>query len=193
LAPIVAKMNSTEASVFIPASPGIRPQYAISDGLLNSFEPGDLRRSQWIKATTGGTTTYYYPYKYQVISSPSPAEYNVVLRLAEQYLIRAEARAWLNNVEGAVADINVIRRRAGLPSLPITISQDQCLAAVEKERKTELFTEWGHRWIDLKRLGRANDVLSAEKGSVWQSADQLYPIPFSEIDRDPNMVQNPGY
>jgi hypothetical protein len=57
-----------------------------------------------------------------------------------------------------------------------------------------LFAEWGHRWFDLKRTNRANAILSVtKKGSKWQPEDQLYPIPPSELDADPNLDQNPGY
>jgi hypothetical protein len=56
-----------------------------------------------------------------------------------------------------------------------------------------LFAEWGHRWFDLKRTHRADAVLSGVKGSKWQTNDQLYPIPFSELETDPNLKQNDGY
>jgi hypothetical protein len=91
-----------------------------------------------------------------------------------------------------VADINIIRKRAGLPGLASTISSQLCLQAIEQERRTELFTEWGHRWIDLKRTNRADVVLSS-KTSGWHPNDKLYPIPFTELETAPNLVQNPGY
>jgi hypothetical protein len=116
-----------------------------------------------------------------------------VLRLAEQYLIRAEARANQNNIAGAVDDINVIRTRAGLPAVSQGVSKDQCLLAIEQERRIELFTEWGHRWFDLKRTNRADAVLSTLKSPNWQSADRLYPIPQSELETDVHLNQNPGY
>jgi len=67
--------------------------------------------------------------------------------------------------------------------------------AIEEERLRELFTEWGHRWFDLKRTGRANDVLGLIKGINWQETDQLFPIPASEILNNPALAdhQNPGY
>jgi hypothetical protein len=116
----------------------------------------------------------------------------VVLRFAEQYLIRAEARAWQNKIEDAVTDINAIRLRAGLHELEKNISKEECLQAIEQERRTEFFAEWGHRWINLKRTGNANAVLSKVK-SNWQYYDTLYPIPFAELETAPNLEQNPGY
>ena len=98
-------------------------------------------------------------------SAPPVTEFYVVLRLAEQYLIRAEARANNNDIVGAQNDINVIRNRAGLNN---TSANDKAsiLNAIEHERQTELFAEWGNRWFDLKRTDRADMVLGSLKPST---------------------------
>ncbi len=60
-------------------------------------------------------TLYYYPYKYRVrmgTQNAVPAEYITVLRLGEQYLIRAESRANQNDLPAAISDLNIIRSRA---------------------------------------------------------------------------------
>jgi len=190
-APVQDKMNSGEGFIFIPIGAS-RPNYMLTTGLLTAFEAGDLRKNNWVKSMTSGLT--YYPNKYKVSSSSGPVtEYNVVLRLAEQYLIRAEALAWQNRIAEAEGDLNIIRTRAGLPAIDTTISSELCFQKIEQERRTELFAEWGHRWFDLKRTNRSNAVLSAIKGSKWQTSDQLYPIPSSELEADPNLEQNPGY
>jgi hypothetical protein len=162
---------------------------------MGSIEPGDERKTNWINSLVIGSTTYYYPFKYKIKSVAAGApktEYSVVLRLAEQYLIRAEARANLNNLTGAQSDLNKIRNRAGLPN---TIANDVAaiLAAVQKERQIELLAEWGHRWFDLKRTGRIDNVLGAIKGSNWQPTDALYPIPQGELLSNSSLTQNPGY
>lgn len=193
-APVQSRMNSAEGFMFIPLGSG-RPNYSITDGLWKAFETGDLRKDSWIKSVSVNGQTYSYPNKYKINLSPNgvpPAEYNVVLRLAEVYLIRAEALAKQSKIGEAVSDINKIRSRAGLPALVTIISAEQCLQAIEQERRTELFAEWGHRWIDLKRTSRADVVLSSIK-SNWHHNDQLYPIPFSELETAPNLKQNPGY
>lgn len=193
LAPVLANINSVEGLIFIPASASSAPAYAIKTDLVSAFEPNDLRKTNWLNSSKVGSQTYYYPYKYKVRSSATLTEYNVILRLAEQYLIRAEARAHQNKVADAVSDLNTIRSRAGLPSLSSAISNDSCIVAVERERRTELFAEWGYRWFDLKRTNRADAILSAVKGGNWNTNDRLYPIPASEIETDPNLSQNPGY
>jgi hypothetical protein len=194
LAPVLDRINSGDGFIFVPVSLSVKPNYMLTKNLLNAFETGDLRKTKWVNTITIGGTPYSYPNKYKLVtSSAPPTEYNVVLRLAEQYLIRAEARAQQNRIEDAVVDINVIRIRAGLPVLSTTISYDECLQKIEQERRIELFAEWGHRWFDLKRTDRANAVLGALKGSNWRTEDQLYPIPSTELETAPNLTQNPGY
>jgi starch-binding outer membrane protein, SusD/RagB family len=188
--------NTAEGFNFIPSSSTALPPYALTNSLLNSFENGDQRKVEWTKGNVYNGTTYFYPYKYRVKSGTSGAaksECNVVLRLAEQYLVRAEARAMQNKLTEGVQDLNVIRQRAGLSALPLSLSQSDLLSAIEQERRIELMFEWGHRWFDLKRTKRANDVLSIEKSSNWQPTDLLYPIPLSEILVNPALTQNPGY
>jgi hypothetical protein len=106
--------NTSEGSTFIPSGSSSRPSYAINNYLLSAFENGDQRKVSWLKKNTVGGTDYYYPYKYKVRTSTPITEYYVIFRLAEQYLIRAETRAQLNNLDGAKADLNQIRLRAGL-------------------------------------------------------------------------------
>ncbi len=179
---------------------------SLSDQLMNAFEPGDKRRIDWVDSTDntfGGAPSFitFYPTKYKigpVNASPGPAEeYYMVLRLAEMYLIRAEAAAHgaLGGLAGAIDDLNVIRHRAGLPNLPGSLTNEQVIAKIEQERQVELFAEWGHRWFDLKRTGRAHDVLSnIPLKQPWEGDYQLlYPIPVDEIKNDHFLTQNPGY
>lgn len=119
-------------------------------------------------------------------------EYSIIFRLSEQYLIRAEARAHLDNISGAQLDLNTIRNRAGLPNTLAT-SMSDLLNAIIQERQVELFAEQGHRWFDLKRTGNAGTVLSAIKPN-WQATDVLLPIPETELEINPNLLpQNSGY
>lgn len=194
-APVLPNNNSAEGYIFVPASANTRPTYLVTQQLLDAFELGDARRNSWVKTVTVNTVNYTFPNKYKLNSSTTaPSEYNIVLRLAEQYLIRAEARAQQGNVNDAIVDVNTIRTRAFLLSLSPAISQGECMSVVEREKRIELFAEWGHRWFDLKRWNKANAVLSIVKGiSNWQTTDQLYPIPFTDIQNDPNLEQNEGY
>jgi hypothetical protein len=177
--------------------------YGLTNQLLSDFETGDQRSVAWVGNTgTSSATPMSYPYKYKIGSTNGGAgqpalEYYVVLRLAEAYLIRAEAEA--NGVAGgtgaAIADLKVIRNRAGLPDLANNLSQQQVIAAVAKERRLEFFAEWGHRWFDLKRTGTASSVLSViPLKQPWEGDYQLlYPIPLEELKIDRFLTQNPGY
>lgn len=129
-------------------------------------------------------------------SKPDDSNNNItIFRLAEQYLIRAEARAQqgrLVGANGAQADINVLRRRAKAPNANITTQAD-ALLTIEKERVYELSFE-GHRWYDLKRTGRILPVMTAFSPD-WNDKFNLWPIPQSEIQRNDALsgAQNPGY
>jgi starch-binding outer membrane protein, SusD/RagB family len=176
---------------------------AISPQLMKSFEVNDNRLTHWIGAyitSSPPIDTFYYPFKYKVYDSTVVTEYVMVLRLAEQYLIRAEARARQGNLTGAASaatDLDTIRRRAGLLNTT-AVTQTDLLSAILHERQVELFTEWGHRWFDLIRTNNANAVMgvggvTSYKGGTWNSNWQLYPIPQTERSADPNLTQNPGY
>lgn len=196
IAPPNESSNTAIASRFVTSSLTSRPTFAITDTLFNTFELGDLRKSNWLrKNPTAGPPPkdYYIPYKYKERTSTTPLkEYNVVFRLAEQYLILAEAKAHLNDISGAQDNLNYIRNRAGLSN---TIASDQVslLSAIEHEREVELFCEWGNRWFDLKRTQRIDEVLGSIKGSNWQPTDALYPIPNQELLYNVFLTQNPGY
>lgn len=178
------------ATEFIPAS--TTPSFVLYDTLTNTFEPNDQRKAKWTKSIVYLGKTYYYPYKYKVRSTITGNEYPVMIRLAEMYLIRAEARANQNNVSGGVGDINLVRQRAGITQLSAALSKDALLAALEHERWVELFTESSDRWFNLKRLNKATSVLSLLKPS-WQPFQQLYPIPQQAMTANPNLKDNPGY
>lgn len=192
--------NTIDAYYFVmKTTPGTNHHITLSTQLLNAFEAGDNRRTQWVGTFTKGGVTYYYPYKYRNNQTGSaPTEYLVVLRLAEQYLIRAEARAQLGEAN-ATDDLNTIRNRAGLNNYAGPTDKNSLLAAILHERQIELMAEWGHRWFDLKRTGNLDAVMGgangvcAAKGGTWSSDWALLPLPVSEITINPNLKQNHGY
>jgi hypothetical protein len=183
-------------SAFLTPPLSGKPAYTVSSNLLNSIEPGDLRGLSWMKSITVAGNTYVSPYKYKLrtVSTGVNAEYTMYLRSAEQYLIRAEARAAQNlNLSGAIADLNIIRSRAGLPRLAFSLTQAQVLDAVAHERRIELFAEAGHRFFDLKRTGQINQVMTALKSSWNPQRSPLFPIPKGQISVNSSLIQNPGY
>jgi hypothetical protein len=190
--------NAQDASTLFMSATALRP---INASLKENFYQGldniDQRKLQWIGTRTNANGTFRYPMKYKITAATPITEYSTVLRLAEQYLIRAEARAQQNKILGtssSESDVNAIRLRAGL-GVTSANTKELILEAISNERKSELFTEWGHRWLDLKRTDKADLILGPIKGLPWNSTDVLYPIPQSEIDNNPSMVgqQNNGY
>lgn len=190
LVPNRSGYNANEGELFIPLTVPI--YLSMTEDLINAFEPGDKRKSDWTKSLISGGKTYRYPFKYKIRQGTPVSEYSMVLRLGEQYLIRAESRIHLNKIALGIQDINELRNRARssptidiptpLPALAETLTLSEALIAIEKERRIELFSEWGHRWLDLKRTDRADIILSGTKGPNWESTDILYPIPQLEVN-----------
>jgi hypothetical protein len=183
----------------------------LTQELYNAFELTDKRRADWIGTLTvpAGTFRFANKYKSNQTNSTVP-EFLMAFRLAEQYLIRAEARAMQGKLTGAnsaAQDINTIRNRAfDTPELKVTtaVTLPEIMAAIEYERKAELFTEWGNRMMDIRRwkgfvnpgISRADEVMPkvmSEKGGSWTAYKTLFPVPLADIRKNSNLDQNPGY
>jgi hypothetical protein len=180
--------NTHEWTIFSSTFPRLR----LTTGFENNFETGDLRKEYWIEQPENST---YRPFKYKAGNTGSAiTEYSMVLRLAEQYFIRAEAQAQLGNMPAAIADLDHIRARAGVSLIAQTqpsITKEDFLILLLEERHRELFSEWGHRWLDLRRTQRAAATFG--DSPFWEPTDELYPIPEEERIKNPNLTQNPGY
>lgn len=111
-----------------------------------------------------------------------------VIRIAEVYLIRAEARAQQGGAKlsGALSDLNAVRDRAGLGA-SAAVTKEEILLAIENERRIEFAFE-PHRWFDLVRTGRASTVLN-----ITDAGRFLLPIPAEQRLIDKALDQNPGY
>lgn len=195
--PVAAANQATyEGQDFVLNS--IPSKVAISPRFMQDFETGDERFSNWVGSYTNEINglSYLFVNKYKLRVSATPAERTTVLRLAEQHLIRAEARAQLGNQKGAAGDLTLIRKRAGLKGEFKEAGKQETLAAVAHERKMELFGEWGHRWIDMKRMNIIDQVMGKEtplKGGQWQIYKRLWPVPEIERRSNANLSQNAGY
>ncbi len=144
----------------------------ILDAHLELYPEGDARGEFFYE--DGGTFTFKYTSQYANIP---------VIRLAEMYLIRAEANLQEGTSVGAAPldDLNTLRARANAPLLTDAILQDVYL-----ERRLELAFE-GHKIHDIKRLKQ-------NVGEFTYDANELvFPIPQREINVNPNLSQNPGY
>ena len=198
LGPNGSGLNTWDGYYYI----ALKNSYFLSDRQTSTLA-GDKRFTNWTSSVMISTATKYHPFKYKVMQPSAnsvPTEHTMVFRLAEQYLIRAEARAMLGRITGtggANEDLTAVRARVDLGGVnPATLAAFMPL--LEKERQMELFTEWGHRWFDLKRwkgfsnsqITRADEVMPlilSEKGGVWKSQSIYWPIPESEVLVNPKL------
>lgn len=177
------KDDNRLAEYFFPTSKGGRYEVAPSQSLIAAYEPGDSVRFQ----TTIGVQPPHCN-KYTDIATMANNVY--VIRLAEMYLIRAEARARNQGDRSEIrADINTIRTRAELNPIS-TDTYAGLLLAIEQEHRREFAFE-GHRWFEIVRTGRAIQL----KPSITNTDQLLFPIPLTEIQNNtnPGMYQNRGY
>ncbi|ABG57841.1 RagB/SusD domain-containing protein [Cytophaga hutchinsonii ATCC 33406] len=166
-------------------------RYAPTDAFVEILRTPAIaggRRALIDSATQKGITQWFGNLYYRSTAT-DPA---YILRIAEMYLIRAEARAHTGDLSGSLDDLNEIRKRADVP-LSASATEEDLLLDIENERRLEFFLE-PHRWFDLVRTGRAKVVLeglsSATKVDSWEN---VFPIPNLQIQLDKNLIQNPGY
>jgi hypothetical protein len=184
----IAYSNSFKNGHFnwwLPPALGGRREWAPTNqlvALLNDPNVGGNRK-ELIAQTAPPGNLWYGKLYYRTPTGTDPA---YVLRIAELYLIRAEARAQLGKTAAALVDLNAIRDRAGVPVLTTTTKAD-LLLAIEAERRVEFAFE-SDRWFDLIRTGRVGAVLNIPDATKY-----VLPIPNSEILADKALTQNQGY
>ncbi len=140
-----------------------------------------------------------YPFinKWRNFEEGSDQNY-IFYRLADILLLKAEALNELNQTGDAADLVDQIRERVNLPKTTAA-TQAEMRLAIEKERRLELAFE-GHRWYDLKRTGRAIEVMNNAKGVGGEPLGYnltpnrlVWPIPQAELDKNTNLTQNEGY
>lgn len=189
----LASLSYAERAATEPASAGFRTfnfQVVPTDDLLQTYPQGDVRRSIVDTLSSGEVILAKYS---QTLGSH--ADRIPVLRLAEVYLIRSEARAEQGDEEGAREDLNTIRRNRSISEVGSDVSGEALIDAILLERRRE-FPYEGQRFFDLKRRARdipkpqgnvSRDVLEYENFRV------LAPLPQNEVTSNPELIQNPGY
>ncbi len=176
---------------WLPPALGGRREWAPSDALvalLNNAAIGGNRNALIAQTAPPGNLWYGKLY-YRTPVGTDPA---YVIRVAELYFIRSEARAQQGNLTGAnsaLSDLNAVRSRAGVAASTASTLAD-ILLALEKEREVEFPFE-ADRWFNLVRTDRAQTVLSLPDKHLY-----LFPIPYNETLVDPQLTgenRNPGY
>jgi tetratricopeptide (TPR) repeat protein len=171
--------------------------------MANAYEANDIRRTESIGDSvllnTGKYEDELYGLKFVDFTTGIQGDGGInftALRYADVLLMYAEALNELNRMDEAYPYINLVRERTDL--LPLSgLTQEEFTLALEDERRVEFFLE-GHRWFDLVRTGRLQEVMNTyfqENGMSFsvEPHELLMPIPLREIDIDPDLQQNPGY
>lgn len=174
-------------------------------GFVDEFPQDDLRRQHNItEEYLGFELNYpYMPKMWNLDETVSPrqnhGENYIIFRLADVYLMAAEAENELNGPGNAYQYVNTVRERAFDPVQPLSgMSQQQFREAIYEERRWELAGE-GHRRMDLIRWGILEERLNNTRHCAYNPAENfqphqvLFPIPEEEIELNPNLEQNPGY
>jgi len=160
---------------------------------------GDMLRQQGASYTEGYQNTNYFIRKYAAFQDDRALDGEPALnwgnnvreiRLADVYLMAAEAHNRSGNDSQARTYMNRVRTRVGLQPFA-GIGGNDLLEAIYNERRLELATE-GHRFFDLVRTGKAGAVLGNQGFTVGKN--EVLPIPQTEIDiTEGNLNQNQGY
>lgn len=178
---------------YFPSANGGRGDLAAH---LNFYDDAtaDPKDSRGLLFGRDNTSNLYYPTKYDLAGNLDNMH---VIRISEMYLNRAESKANLDDLDGALEDLNSVHTRAGCDPLVIT-DQAALIAAILQERKLE-FAQEGHRFFDLIRTGNALLLLvgidrkNGPPVSLTEDDRQLFPIPSYEINANTNMEQNDAY
>jgi hypothetical protein len=174
--------RNTFWNLWYPSSAGGQYTLKPSEALIAKLNNPTIGGSR--KSLIAGTGNAVYGVLYNTAGTSTDPAY--LIRIAELYLIRAEARAQLNKLTEAAADLNIIRARADVPATAAD-TQSALLQAIEDENAVEFAFE-AHRWFDLTRTERATAVLGLTDRNFW-----LFPLPLSDVQSDPDLTQNPGY
>ncbi|NGF56472.1 RagB/SusD family nutrient uptake outer membrane protein [Parapedobacter sp. SGR-10] len=167
-----------------------RPTDDVVNFLLNPSTGGG--RVAFLDSEVQGGVTQYAGSLYYRSPATDPI---YVLRIAEQYLIRAEAKAQLGGTElqGAIHDLNAVRNRAALLGTD-AVTQEEVLAAILEERRFEFLWE-AHRYYDLTRTGKLKEEIERLKPNLTiTNRHYFFPIPIGEIVLGNGIIEpNPDY
>lgn len=178
----------------------------VPEAFYNSYDVNDIRKAQFLVGDQPGGVTYtaavsnldnpganpFAGVRNQKFYPATPLDGGgasndfPIYRYADFMLMKAECLVRLGNAAAAKPLVDAVRERAGLSAL----ESDPSLETIYNERGFELNWE-GHRRQDMIRFGTFLEA--NEFRGVSGEYRELFPIPTSALDANPNLVQNPGY
>lgn len=181
-------VSSLAANVFASA------QFILtaSDELIESYEEGDIRRDTWTETTRSGADGTVYRSNKWLGAKGDFLENLPIIRAAELYLIRAEARFRTGDAAGARADLSALRANRGLEAVESGVAGDDLFELILHERRVEFALE-GHRWFDLKRNGLNITKHGSFEDVPYEDYRLLAPIPQDQLLLNEGLENNPGY
>jgi hypothetical protein len=162
-----------------------------SNELIAAYETGDIRRATWTETTRSGATGVVYRSNKWLGTKGDFLENLPIIRAAELYLIRAEAR-FRTDAAGARSDLNALRSNRGLAAVDAGLVGDALFNQILKERRLEFALE-GHRWFDLKRNGLTITKHGNNESVPYSDYRILAPLPVDQLTLNDKLVDNPGY
>ena len=189
ISPRVLPSTTLQASLYLYTT--LTNAVGIKTEHYNSYDSMDKRKSEWITIFMSGDTSYYQVAKYKNKQN-NMNEYGVFYRLEEAYFYLAEALAYQDKISDATKVLNIVRAKRGIADIPSNLSVDNFIDELLRESHKEFFSEGGHRFFDLKRNGRIQQLSSNKP--TWQTFHDLFPIPEQQILMNRNLLpNNPGY
>ncbi|ASE62030.1 RagB/SusD family nutrient uptake outer membrane protein [Chryseobacterium indologenes] len=183
--------DATKESISYYFSNSAPLSFALSSNLVNSFSQSDLRKQKWMTSVTFNGTTWYRADKYKNRTNNTD-EYSIIFRLEEVYLMLAEALVKQNKTNEALPYLNATRQRANLSPINLPITNENLLNEILQEYRKEYFTEAGHRFFDLKRFEKLDDLVTVKPN--WKTFHSRWPLPQNELLLNSNLKpQNSGY
>jgi len=183
--------DATSEAIFYYFTDAAPNSYALTEDLVNTFSDDDLRKQSWMTRVSFNDEFWYRPDKYKNLAGTNTNEYSIVFRLAEVYFIMAESLIKQNRIDEALPYLNATRERAGL-TVFTSLSGDAILTELLAEKRREFFTGFGHRFFDLKRLGKLDELLATKPN--WEDYKSVWPLPQNEMLLNTNLYpQNSNY
>jgi len=181
--------------------------FLMTEDLAAKFVTDDQRRAT-VNRLAGSRRSYVFTTKYFDKGMTTKLDAGndwIILRYADIDLMYAEAQNELGSTGVAYTYLSAVRTRAGLTTNAALQSDPAALRlAIEEERRIELNCE-GHRWFDLLRTGRLQEVMNAHfksalsddeigSGNLLEDYELIFPVPRYQVNLNPDKIkQNPGY
>lgn len=182
--------DPTQEAAFYYFTDSAPNSYVLTHDLIEVFDDNDLRKQLYMEEVVFKDDSWYRPNKYKNRIN-NTSEYSIVFRMAEVNGLMAEALAGQNNFSEALPYLNKTRVRAGLTPI-LSLSGEGFVNELLNEKRREFFTEFGQRFLDLKRFNRLGQLKGLKPN--WTTNNKLWPLPQAELLLNSNLgPQNEGY